>query len=439
MSKFNRRIMLRGMVMGSGVAVGLPLLDAFFDTNGLALADTGTAPPSTFGHWYQGLGLNPGMWVPKKAGAGYENNIQLKVLDTYRDKINIFSGMKYFLDGRPHETHTSTVQIATTGAVFDSGPIGPSLDSKIADVIGTRTRFRSLEVTLDGSRGSWSRRSGASVNASEGSPTALYARIFGAEFKDPNAADFTPDPLVIARKSVLSAISEQRADLAQQVGVADRARLDEFFTSIRDIETQLELELQKPAPMVGCKIPAEEAESKPDSSLENIVPNSKIIARLLSYAMACGQTRVVNLNLGAQGWRRQGAPNTWHTATHEEAIDPALGYQKIVYGYIEQANLIFADFIKTLAETREGDRTLLDRSLVLWQTDHGDARAHTVEDIPIITAGSGGGLIKTGMHIAAPGEPCTRVGLTVQQALGVPLNSWGGRSNQTSKTITEIL
>ena len=163
MSKFNRRIMLRGMVMGSGVAVGLPLLDAFFDTNGLALADTGTAPPSTFGHWYQGLGLNPGMWVPKKAGAGYENNIQLKVLDTYRDKINIFSGMKYFLDGRPHETHTSTVQIATTGAVFDSGPIGPSLDSKIADVIGTRTRFRSLEVTLDGSRGSWSRRSGASV------------------------------------------------------------------------------------------------------------------------------------------------------------------------------------------------------------------------------------------------------------------------------------
>src|SRR6202012_409543 len=150
-----------------------------------ALAATGQALPSVFGHWFQALGFNPGMWVPKKIGAGYENNVPLKLFDPPRDKINIFSGMKYFLDGRPHESHTSSVQICTTGAVFDSSPIGPSLDSKIADVIGKRTRFRSLEVSLDGSRQSWSRRSGTSVNPSEGSPVALYKRIFGPEFRDP--------------------------------------------------------------------------------------------------------------------------------------------------------------------------------------------------------------------------------------------------------------
>ena len=60
------------------------------------------------------------MWIPDRVGPNYQNNVQLKVFDPFRDRMNIFSGMKYFLDGRPHETHTSSVQIATTGAVFDS-------------------------------------------------------------------------------------------------------------------------------------------------------------------------------------------------------------------------------------------------------------------------------------------------------------------------------
>ncbi len=439
MTKLTRRSALRGMMAGSAVTVGLPYLDCFLNTNGTALAATGAALPVCFGHWIQALGFNPGMWVPKKVGAGYENNTQLKLFDPLRDKINVFSGMKYFLDGRPHETHTSTVQIATTGSVFDSGPIGPSLDTKIADVIGTRTRFRSLEVSYDGSRQSWSRRSGTSINPSEGSPVALYKRIFGPEFRDPNAAEFTPDPLVMARRSVLSAVSDQRATLMAQVGTGDRARLDEFFTSIREIESQLELELQKPTPMLACTVPKAQNEAKPSSLVEDMDVNGRIFGNLLAYAMACGQTRVFNINLGAQQWRRRGSAYTWHSSTHEESIDPALGYQKVVYEFIEAANRMFSDFVQTLAKVKEGDGTLLDRSLVLWQTDHGDARTHSLEEIPIMTAGTAGGRLKSGMHVSAPGEACTRVGLTVQQVLGVPLNTWGTRSNETSKTFTEIL
>lgn len=439
MAKLTRRTVLRGTIGGGVVTLGLPFLDCFLNGNGTALAETGAALPVCFGHWIQGLGFNPGMWVPKKIGANYENNVQLKLFDPLRDKINIFSGMRYFLDGRPHETHTSTFQIATTGAVFDSGPIGPSLDSKVADAIGTRTRFRSLEVSLDGSRTSWSRRSGTSINASEGSPVALYQRIFGPEFKDPNAADFTPDPLVMARRSVLSAVTEQRNDLARQLGAGDRARLDEFFTSVREIESQLELELQKPAPMSACTVPTARDEAKPDSVVDNIVANSKVFESLLVHALACGQTRVFNVNVGAQGWRERGSAYTWHSSTHEESIDPALGYQKVVSGFVETANRTFSGLIGALGSVREGSGTLLDRSLVLWQTDHGDARTHSMEEIPIMTAGSGGGRIKTGIHVFAPSEPCTRVGLTVQQALGVPLNAWGNRSNETTKTFTEII
>lgn len=439
MTKLTRRTALRGMIGGSAVTVGLPFLDCFLNGNGTAIAATGAALPVCFGHWIQALGFNPGMWVPKKIGANYDNNVQLKLFDPIKEHINVFSGMKYFLDGRPHETHTSTVQIATTGAVFDSGPIGPSLDSKIADVIGARTRFRSLEVSYDGSRQSWSRRSGTSINPSEGSPAALYKRIFGPEFKDPNAAEFTPDPLVMARRSVLSAVTDQRAALIKQVGAGDRARLDEFFTSIREIESQLELELQKPTPLLACSVPKEQNEAKPDGLVEDMEVNSKIMANLLAYAVACGQTRVFNINLGAQQWRRRGSAYTWHSSTHEESIDPNLGYQKVVYDFIQEANRMFGELVTTLASIREGDGTLLDRSLVLWQTDHGDARTHSLEEIPIMTAGRAGGRIKSGMHVSAPGEPCTRVGLTVQQILGVPMNTWGTRSNETAKTFNEIL
>ena len=129
----------------------------------------------------------------------------------------------------------------------------------------------------------------------------------------------------------------------------------------------------------------------------------------------------------------------WHTTTHEESMDPQLGYQKTVFQFLTIANQTFADFLRRLDNYKEGDKTLLDRTLVLWQTDHGDARTHTIEDIPVMTAGSGGGLIKTGMHIPSPGDPCCRVGLTVQQAMGVPISTWGDMSNQTTKTITEMM
>ena len=75
----------------------------------------------------------------------------------------------------------------------------------------------------------------------------------------------------------------------------------------------------------------------------------------------------------------------------------------------------------------------------MYCTDHGYARYHTSDNIPMLTAGSAGGRIKTGYHIHAPGDPMTRVGLTLQQAVGVPVDKWGQNDNETSKSFTEIL
>ncbi|MHB1207009.1 MAG: DUF1552 domain-containing protein, partial [Rhodospirillaceae bacterium] len=208
----SRRNILRGTAYGAAITVGIPFLDCFLDNNGTALAATGQALPVCFGTWYQGLGFNPGRWIPATVGAGYKNNVELKIFDPFRDRMNIISGTKYFLDGRPLETHTTGWQIASQGAIPTGVSTGASLDSQIADVIGTRTRFRSIEVSIGGGRQSYSKRAGSASNPAEPSPAALYTRIFGPEFKDPNAAAFTPDAMTMARDSVLSAVKDERMD-----------------------------------------------------------------------------------------------------------------------------------------------------------------------------------------------------------------------------------
>jgi hypothetical protein len=97
------------------------------------------------------------------------------------------------------------------------------------------------------------------------------------------------------------------------------------------------------------------------------------------------------------------------------------------------------DFAATLDGIQEGDKTMLDRMLVFAYTDHGAPRLHSVRNYPLMTLGSGDGRIKTGMHIPRPGDAVTRVGLTIQQAMGVPISSWGTKSNHVTSPISEIL
>jgi hypothetical protein len=437
-TKINRRNILRGTMGGMAVTVGLPFLDCFLNTNGTALAATGAPLPVCFGTWYQGLGFNPGQWTPDLVGPGYENKPELKVFDPFKAKMNIISGTKYFMDGRPLETHTSGYQIASTGALRAGVVSGASLDSQIADVIGTRTRFRSLEVAIGGRR-SFSKRVGSADNPSEQSPAALYARIYGPEFRDPNAAEFTPDPMVMARQSVLSVVKNERLSVMRQVGAADRARLDQYFTALRQIEHQLDLEMKKPEPLPACTIPNEPEEVGAGDSVVPAEVNTKLFGRLLAHAIACGQTRVINAVLSSNGLRRPGNSLSWHTMTHEEPVDDSLGYQREVGWFIRWANTRFADFLTELDAMREGPGTVLDRLVILWQTDHGFARTHTVDDLAILTVGGAGGRVKTGLHIRAAGDPATRVGLTLQQIMGVPVSRWGSLSNETSRTMTEIL
>jgi hypothetical protein len=241
-----RRKALKGVLNGAAVAVGVPLLDVFLDGNGQALAATGAPVPVRFGTWFWGLGVNPNRWFPDSAGPLADLKPELAPIQPLQSKINVLGNFNVPLDGAPNLPHTSGGPAIRTGRALtaDRGLPGESFDVTIGDQIGTRTRFRSLEVSAIGDpRNSLSGRGGGNLNPSEATVTGLYQRIFGVGFKDPNSATFTPDPQVMARRSVLSAVGEQRQALERSVGAADRQKLDQYFTSVRQLEKQLDVEL----------------------------------------------------------------------------------------------------------------------------------------------------------------------------------------------------
>src|SRR5262245_28047537 len=121
MNLATRRRVLKGMLGGSAITVGLPLLDCFLNTNGTAMAATGASVPNVFGTWFWGCGLTPGRWEPSKVGAGFDMKAETMPLEPYKKSLNIYSGMKAYLDGKPPRPHTSGRQAAYSGDIPADG------------------------------------------------------------------------------------------------------------------------------------------------------------------------------------------------------------------------------------------------------------------------------------------------------------------------------
>ena len=450
--KANRREMLKGTLGGAAVGVALPFLDCFLTDNGTALAATGAPLPVRFGTWYWGLGHTPGHAITPKTqtSSGIDFLEETKALKPWEKYINFYSGFNMPLDGRSNYTHfTGWVASRTGSAPSGNNDIpAPTLDLLIADSIAGNTRFQTLDMTSVGiPRENYSARSTNSRAAAEASPEKLYARIFGEEFMDPNKAEFAPDPRVMVRKSVLSAVGEQSKALNAKLGASDRARLDEYFTSIRQIENQLDLQMQKPEPNLACAIPppikrdGDEQNMPQGLEVDTVVANHQMMTKILAMAVACNQTKVFNMVFSDNfsHMRRPGQTYTHHLLTHEETPDKVLGYQPVAFSFNCRTMDSFASFIEAFANIREGDGNLLDNTLIFAATETNYARVHSIDGVPIFTAGRAGGRIKTGMHVVGNGDPITRVGLTAMQIMGLPIDKWGTKSLQTSKTITDVL
>jgi hypothetical protein len=447
MAKWARRSVVRGMMQGSAVAVGLPLLELFLNGNGSALA-AGAPIPTRFGTWFWGCGINQARWVPDTIGAGYDLKEELKPIAPWREKVTVLSGFNCVLGGKPNLPHWSGAMATFAGAAPTRGGMGsgstdhPTIDTLVADHFSQGSRFRSLEIACTGNSSvSYSMRAGATVNPSEVDPVKLYQRIFGPEFQDPNAASFTPDPAIMLRQSVLSSMKDERDELLRSVGAADKERVDQYFTSVRELEQQLGNMLEKPAPAEACVVGTEPGATELGPTWDVAAKNHDLLARLTVMALACNQTRVFNvaLSTAASNLRRAGEAIAFHELTHEEPIDEQLGYQPKSTFFMERSMETFASLLKMMDEVKEGDGTLLDHSLVLATSESNYAKIHSLDSLPIMVAGQGSGKWKSGQHIAGKGDPSSRVGLTIQQALGMSVGTWGAEAMQTSRAIGEVL
>ncbi len=443
-TKLTRRGFLRGTLGGVAVSVGLPFLDIFLNTNGDAMAATGAPLPQRFGTWFFGCGMNPLRWDPATQGNDWELTPELLPIAPMRDRMNILSGFSVLLDGEANQVHRSGVFGALCGGApkTTESVAGPTLDVLISDAIGTRTRFRSLEMAATGNpRHSNSLRDVSSVNPAEPSALGLYTRIFGPGFADPNAADFSPDPSVLLRKSALSVVTQDRRRLERQLGQSDRARLDQYFTAVRQLEQQLELQLQKPPPLQACRIPTAPVDLPHDTEIDDVIANHALMAQTLALALACDQTRVFNMQFSdrASSLRMPGSTDTHHTLTHEEPRDATLGYQPKATVFVLKGMEAWTSFVQTLDAVPEGAGTLLDNCLVMAHSETSEANTHSVVGLPFMTAGRAGGRLRTGLHVSGVGDSASRVGLTLQQAMGLNVGQWGTDQNQTDKPITEIL
>ncbi len=446
---FTRRSFLRGLLSGSAVCVALPILDRCLDGNGLAFAD-GAKLPARFGTYFWGLGLTDTptggtRWVPTKTGPGYEIMPELEFLKPVKDKVSVFSGFRAIGDGRANLVHWSGHASILSGIApavagrFD----GPSFDTRIADAIGASTRFKAIDIDASMSRQpvSYSTRTGATFATPETTPLALYTRLFGAGFQDPNSDNWKPDASIMLRQSVLSAVKDQRQALMAGVGKADQIKLDQYFTSLRDMENQLAIQLQKPGKCAACTPPAAPKETPRSASVDAVRANTKTMARLLAMGLACNQTRVFNFvhTAGTSETYIAGQSKIYHQITHDEPIDAKLGYQPETSKLASLVMEALGDFLVELDAIKEGEGTVLDNSLIMAFSDTGYAKIHSIENIPMFLAGRAGGGHKAGQHIHVTGESVTRVSLTAMRLAGAPVGEFGTGAMKTARPITEVI
>ena len=444
MNRFNRRKVLHGLVGGGAVTVGLPFLNCFLDNNGTALAD-GKPMPIRFGTWVWGLGVNRAAFVPKKAGTGYELPDEIACLKPVQNKFSVITELMAYRDSYEnfcHYTGWVATRSGSAPAQRTERP-GETIDVTVANKIGRSTRFKMLTVTAQGdNRQSLSYEGQTSVIAPEFSEIGFYQRLFGPGFQDPNLPTFTPDPQTMLRKSVLSGVTDDVKELTNYVGAEDKARLEQYFTGVRELERQLQQQLTKPEPIPTCTTgKAPEKDLPAGIEVEQLAKRHAIMTDILVLGMACDQTRVFNMfySPAQADTTKKGYDKPHHTCSHEEPVDPVLGYQKTASWFAARAMESWLYFIQAFDKFKEGDRSLLDNTLIMGHSDQGLARIHSIDQMGMFLAGSAGGKIKNGYHIPGNNRTVTQVGFTAMKIMGLDIPSWGTKSNLTTKEIGEVM
>ena len=421
-----RRTVLRGI----GASLALPLLDGMVPAFA-ALRNTAAQPVRRYGVVYVPNGMMMNHWTPSTEGTGFEFPLITKPLEPYRNRVQVLSGMKG-VDGSGPHARSATRFLTGVSAQPDNGSdlkAAVSSDQIAAQVLGGETQLASLELAIDGRDFAGSCDDGFSCAYTntiswandttplpmENNPRVVFERLFGdSGSTDPavRKARLTKDA------SLLDSVTERADDLSRQLGTDDRRKLTQYLDAVRDIERRIQMaEAQSDRELPVVDQPA----GIPDTFGEH----AQLMFDLMALAYETDLTRVATFMLGREITGRTyaeiGVADAHHPISHHQR-DPAklAKLTKINQYHCE----LFAKFIERLANTQDGDGTLLDHSMIVYGAGMADSNAHASQNLPILLAGGTAGV--GGRHILFPEDtPLINLHLSLLDKLGVPVDTLG--------------
>jgi hypothetical protein len=395
-SPASRRLCRRTFLRASGVALALPLLDAMrpvFSAEKAEVARRIVAIETN-------MGILPQLFFPTKAGKDYPLSPYLERLAQFKDQITVFSGVshpgvtgghaaeKCFLTGTPHPERGGFRNWV-------------SLDQYAAEQIGNRTRFSSLVLGVgnEGQTLSYT-RSGAPIPI-ERSARKLFEKLF-IQGKPSEVASKVEE--LRQGRSTLDFVGDQAKRLNQSLSPADRQRLDQYLTSVRELEQRLqsaEAWEYKPKPKVSAQPPTDIMDAR------EFARQTQVMFDVIKLALETDSSRLVSLFIDA---------TVIHNITHHGNRPDVLAELRAK----EESQFdVLARFFKTLSESKEENDTLLGRTMVLYGTCMGSANSHSNYNLPVLLAGGG---FRHGQHLAFDNQnnyPLPNLFVSMLQRLGI--------------------
>jgi hypothetical protein len=390
-----RALSRRQFLRGAGIVLSLPLLDSMLPTlaRGQAANDAATKPRRMLAIC-NNLGLVPEQFFPTTTGRNYTLSPYLQMLKEHRDDFTVFSGVSHpDVDGG----HPADICFLTAAPHPGSGGFRNtiSLDQYIAERIGYRTRFPSLTLGVNVAQGSRSLSwtgSGVLIPCEE-KASDVFRRLFIQG--SPAEVNAQLRKLDLGR-SILDAVAGQAKDLQRGVTARDRDRLDQYFTSVRDLEQRMQMSKEwerKPKPQIDAPVPLDPA--SPREYMDKV----KLMYDMARLAFETDSTRSISLmldsvNSPAIEFGDHKSTDAYHNLSHHGKSTEKLAQLKAIdEWHMKLLNQLFTD----LKNVRENGETLLDRSMILYGSNLGNANTHVTTNLPTLFAGGG---FRHGQHLA---------------------------------------
>jgi hypothetical protein len=435
----------RTVLKAAGVRLALPFLSAMVPA-GQSLAQSAAAPRLRMGFFYIPHGAilgntahGPAMdkWTPSGSGANFKLSPILSALEPYKRYISSFGNLENAAAaGSVHTFNPATWLSAVRPQTTAAGPrMSATLDQVLARMISQDTPLPSLEVSSEtivqsaaGGGGSYttlSFRDEKSPLPFEYNPRKVFLQLFGE-------GDTAEQRAAIAEQtgSLLDLIQDRTKALQRRLGAEDRAALDGYLESVREIERRAQMAAQRDLSRLG--IP-----NAPVGPLDAFDEQVKLMFDLIALAYQADLTRVASYIMVAEGTNRTynhiGVPDSFHPVSHHaNDLERIHKLVKIQSWHVQK----FAEFIKKMAETKDGDGSLLDHAIFMYGSNMSNSDKHNHYPIPNIIVGGGNGKLKLGgQHIELPEHtPIANLHLTLLQKAGLERDKFG----DSTGVITEI-